>query len=335
MKRLIVRAAIAASVCQSVLFTSVPAQAQAAAAQELFDAAKKLTKEGKYAEACPKFEESLRLDPAPGTKFFLADCWEQVGRTASAWAAYVEIADASASAGQRDREKVARERVDRVAPKLTRLSVVVPEASRVPGLVVKRDGVVLREAQWGIGVPVDPGEHVIEASAENMRPWRATQKVSGEGKTITVEVPKLTPQPAAKSKPVGAAGKPAASPAGDGADQSAGSGQRTIGLIVGGVGLVGLGVGGYFGLQAFSKHDEYEKRCDSNNVCDQKGVTLNEEAVRAGNIANVAMGVGLGALATGVILYLTAPSSSSSVALGVDPALDASAGRIVVKGAWW
>ena len=57
-----------------------------AAAQALFDQGRDLMRQNKHAEACPKLAESNRLDPAIGTLFHLADCYEQSGRVASAWA---------------------------------------------------------------------------------------------------------------------------------------------------------------------------------------------------------------------------------------------------------
>jgi len=58
--------------------------ADAPAAQALFDEAKRAMADGRWAEACPKLEESERLDPSIGTAFNLARCYEHVGRIASA-----------------------------------------------------------------------------------------------------------------------------------------------------------------------------------------------------------------------------------------------------------
>ena len=85
---------------------------------------------GKYDDACPKLEESQRLAPAIGTKFNLADCYEHTGRLASAWAAFLSVAASAKNANQGAREKAARDRAAALEPKLSRLAVVVPDASQ-------------------------------------------------------------------------------------------------------------------------------------------------------------------------------------------------------------
>jgi hypothetical protein len=69
-----------------------------------FDDGKRLAAQGRYAESCPKLAESQRLDPAPGTLMNLADCYENAGLTASAWATWLEAASATKQAGQVERE---------------------------------------------------------------------------------------------------------------------------------------------------------------------------------------------------------------------------------------
>ena len=84
--------------------------ANRAAAQALFDQGRNLMKDGKFDEACPKLEESQRLDPAIGTQFNLASCYEKAGKTASAWTLYLEVAAETRKLGQSQREEVARSR---------------------------------------------------------------------------------------------------------------------------------------------------------------------------------------------------------------------------------
>src|SRR5687768_18046990 len=96
-----------------------------AAAEALFDHAKRLHAAGRYAEACPKFAESQKLDAGVGTLLYLADCYEKIGQTASAWAGFREAAAAAKNAGQEEREKIARDRAAGLEPQLSRLTITV------------------------------------------------------------------------------------------------------------------------------------------------------------------------------------------------------------------
>ncbi|WP_437729688.1 hypothetical protein [Sorangium sp. So ce1335] len=201
------------------------ARADTAAAQALFDAARQLMAQGKHADACPKLEESQRLDPGIGTQFNLAVCYEQVGRTASAWSTFLDVAGAARAAGQAEREKVARQRATALEPRLIRLTITAP-ADAPADLQVKRDGAVVGRAQWGIPVPVDPGKHTIEASAAGRAPFAKTVELTRAGAAEAVAIP-----PLAAGAPARAAAPPAsgAAPATGGAAPPASGPARPAG----------------------------------------------------------------------------------------------------------
>src|SRR5262249_11798929 len=137
-----------------------------------------------------------------GTKFYLADCFEHIGKIASAWTYYVEVIDAARAAGMKDREAYAREHAEALLPKLSRLTIhVSTEARGMAGLAVMRDGIVISQGLWGTAVPVDPGAHVVSASAEKKAPWVSRVEVKEPGQTVTVEVPALQDQPPDKAPP--------------------------------------------------------------------------------------------------------------------------------------
>lgn len=317
------RPLLSAASLSAVLLASGPAFAgDSAAAEALFNEARALVAQGDYEHACPKLEESQKLDAGMGTLFNLGDCYEHVGKTASAWAAFREVAAGAKAAGQQARENDARARAAALEPKLVTLVVEVsPASSNLSNLVVKRDTVEVGRAQWGSSIPIDPGKHVIVASADGKEPWQTEVNIVETVRSTKVVVPALKN---AAAQPVAAGG--GAAPA------STGSTQRTLGIIIGGAGIVGLGVGTVFGLRSMSKHDDDLKYCDPNSSCDATGVNLRNEARDAGNISTVAFIAGGVLFAGGVALYLTAPRSSSSTsrasALGIGP------GSILFKGAF-
>jgi hypothetical protein len=297
------------------------------AAQALFDEARKLTDSGDFASACPKFAESRRLDPTMGTTFYLADCLEHVGKLASAWSYYLEVADSARASGQQERASYARGRAEGLKPRLPSLVVSVsPDARVLAGLEVKRNGISLGEAQWGTAIPVDLGEHVVSAAATGKERWETRVVVSEEAKTVTVDVPLLKEVEAAPLVPTQAPVEPALPvtrppPA---PLPPRGSAQRIEGIAVGAAGVVGLGLGAIFGLQAISKQSESDEgHCDAAGYCDDIGLGLRQDAISAATISTVGFIAGGLAVVGGAALYLTAAPSSGEPA----PASQASRAR--------
>jgi serine/threonine-protein kinase len=112
--------------------------------------------------------------------------------------------------------------------------------------------------------------------------------------------------------------------------------QRTLGFITLGAGVVGLGVGGYFGARVLSKTSELSTMCTAENRCDDNGVAdyekTHREAVDARTYAYIGLGVGGAAAVTGVVLLLTAPKTST--AWRAAPMIGQGNVGAVVAGSW-
>jgi serine/threonine-protein kinase len=93
-----------------LLTATAHAQNDKAAAEALFDQGVRLMKQNSFNDACPKLEESERIDPAVGTLLYLGECYERVGKTASAWATFREAASLANNMNQSDRARVAGSR---------------------------------------------------------------------------------------------------------------------------------------------------------------------------------------------------------------------------------
>ena len=167
------------------------------------DSAAELIKAGKFARgSAPKLEESQRLDPAMGTQFFLAGCYEKTGRPTSAWSLFLEVAAAARAAGNGVRETTARARAAALEPKLPRLRVVVAEATRaLPGLEVSRDGVPLKPVAYDAPIPVDLGDHFVRVHAAGKVPWESKVTVREPAQKVDVTVPILDDAASAASPP--------------------------------------------------------------------------------------------------------------------------------------
>ena len=113
--------------------------------------------------------------------------------------------------------------------------------------------------------------------------------------------------------------------------------------MIGGVGIVALGVGSYFGLRAFSKWGQREDNCGGG--CSQAAKSAGDDAKSAATIANIGIGLGVVAVGVGSYLVLTAKSSSKpsttqwhhvrqARALQVLPTVGPTGGGLLLRGAY-
>lgn len=326
MRRLVLAAA---AITGAILLETPRAAAQPsgqdiATAQALFEDGKRLMQQRNYDEACPKLVESQRLDPGGGTLLAIALCHEGEGKTATAWADFNVALGQARKDARTDRETTASEHIKALEPKLTRVRVTV--AAKSPGLEVRRDGTVVGEPQWGTALPVDPGDHLFEATAPTRVRWSATISVRGEGQTIDVRVPELAdsaatvfPAPAATAPP-----PPARAPTTDERPSQGGSSQLMWAGIAGGVGVVATTVGVVFGLSASAKWSDAEEACPGGRCTDPADKQLGKDAGTAADLATVFFTAGAVGLVAGAVLYFTAPAST--------PDRSSAARRLLLEG---
>jgi hypothetical protein len=316
--------------------SSARAQGGEAAATALFDEGRKLMAAHKYAEACPKLAESERLAPSGGTLLNLAECYEHTGQTASAWVAWKDAASRANAAGKADVEKRALAKAAALEPTLAHLTVTVDSASDVPGLVIKNDGVAVGHAELGVALPVDPGSHLVEATAPKKKPFSAKVDVAARQSDARVTVTMEDEPEAAVPPPPVTPPPPSTTSEQPPPATSSGGTVRTVGIIVGVVGLAGLGTGAAFGLVAKSKNDEalQPANCPTHTLCTQNGLDLTHDAKTAATLSTVSFIAGGVLAAGGIVLVLTAPSSSPRTGLRITPLLAPSVAGLGVDAAW-
>lgn len=300
--------------------------ADKAAAEALFDEGKRLREAKRYAEACPKFADSQKLDPAVGTLLNLALCYKENGQTASAWSTYREAAAQASAAKQPEREQLARDEAAALETKLTRLVIEVhPSVASTSGIEVKRDGATVPQGLWGVAAPVDPGVRIIEVTAPGKKPLRLEARAEGAGATAKVVINALEDDTAATPAPVPATSPPLAEPAAEPAPPPAdtgskpGSTQRLLGYGAIGLGVVGLGVGTFYTFQSRAHNSDALSICeDPDDACTEDDVDDHDLAVKKARAAQlnsfVAFGLGGVGVITGVVLIVTAPKGESKAA---------------------
>lgn len=277
-----------------------------ALAETLFREGRALVVAGKIAEGCAKLIESQRIDPSLGTLMYVATCHEEEGKTATAWIEFTEAAQAAQRGGQKDRERIARERARALEPKLSRITITPPEGQ--DDVVVVLDGVTLGKGSLGTALPVDPGQHTIEARASGRVPWVSTIEVAAGPSSSSIAIPPLAAEPppappVAEEVPVP---PPPKEPA-----PSRSNGLRTAGFFVGGAGIVAIGVGAAFGLRASSQASDADAFCQG-RFCTPEGLAGHDDAQASALVSTIAFGVGLVAVAAGVYLVLANPKAASS-----------------------
>jgi hypothetical protein len=311
------------SLCATARASAQSAAADKALAEALFDEGRKLMGDNDYAHACPKFERSQELDSGIGTLLYLADCYEKNGQFASAWASFREAASRAHARGEAERERIAVRRAGVLEPLLAKLNIVVETDADLPGLSVTRNARPVQRELWGIAGPVDAGTELVDVTAPGRRPWHGSIQLS-DGQTQVLKIPVLAPAP--QSSPAGSAPipRPANSPSVGSTPSPAdttpsrssatgGHGQRTLGYLLGAVGIVGLGVGSAFGLAARNSNNDANTHCSrAGGLCDAAGVAAGKDVDRRATVSNISFGIGAAASLSAVILLLTLPDERSS-----------------------
>ena len=335
LRRIMIAASLAVVLFAPGAAFADPTAEQKAAATVLFREAKGMMEKGEVAAACRRFEESERLDPLPGTLLNMAVCHEREGRTATAW---VEFRDAAALARRDvrdDRVALAEQHMKALEPRLCSVRIVVGPHADVPSLAVTLDGNALARPAWDTALPVDPGVHVVGASAPSVKPFTAQVEASrdGETKTVTIDALEAAPPPVAPESAPAEPSPPAAPPP---SNESGGlSSRRVSALALGGAALVGLGVGSYFGVDAIEKHADSNRGCPGNR-CTPQAVVANDQSRTSADRSTVTFAASLTALVAATYLWLSGGDAklASPTALRVVPVVRGDGGGIWIARAF-
>jgi hypothetical protein len=186
------------------------------------------------------------------------------------------------------------------------------------------DGAPLADRLDGSALAVDPGPHTFELTADGYATV-STTLVVGEGVKRRQELISFGParQPP-RSSPTPSTERPPA-------ESRSGAGQRTFAYVLGGAGLVGIGLGAYFGLHASSTYSDATSHCPTTSSCDAAGVAGGRDAHTQATISTIGFVAGAAMLAGGVVLLVTAPKRRG---VSVQPTAGIGSAGIRVGGAW-
>jgi serine/threonine-protein kinase len=237
--------------------SAVLAQSAGAQAEVMFRQGRDLIAAGKVAEACIAFEESQKLQPAVTTLLNLAGCREKLGQLATAWGLFLDAVRDTRSAtdaASQQLHDVAQAHADKLEPRVSRLTINVPQQSQVDGLEIARGRERVAPGLWNRALPIDGGTYTITARAPGANPWSTQVTVAAEGDIRTVQVPDLRNLPRDLGKPAPPR-PPVAVTATEHASAPAHASSMVIplGIGAGAVALLGGGLG--FELWGDSKYD--------------------------------------------------------------------------------
>jgi hypothetical protein len=310
-----------------------PASQASTAAGALFDKGRQYLAAGKYAEACAAFDHSQRLDPQLGTLFNLATCNARLGKLATAWGEFRDIAQRDPN---KTRRATAAREADRLAPRLPRL--VIRLEPPVADATVTSNGVDVG-ALLGVESPVDLGDYTIVARAPGYAEAQSHARIADEGKTVVVtialarpviEAPAPAPAPPVVERPA------APAPIAPAPAEPVAARRPVLGIAVlaGGGALIAGGL--VVGKLASDRWNAARAICGSNLDCAtpdelSRAQAYTDQARLRGNASTGLILAGAAVAATGVYLWLRAPSPAAGSARLVPYAAPTGAG-IALEG---
>jgi len=312
------------------------AQSASAQAQSLFDDGRKLMKAGKIVEACTAFESSQKLDPAITTLLNLAGCREANHELATAWGLFGDANRMARSAGNAKLARVASNHVQKLAPRLSKLTITVADR-KIAGLQITRGNDPVDPAGWNHALPIDGGTYTITAQAPGRVTFTTTATIKIERDAQTIEVPALVAAPAPVARParpvvstgkapvVGPAGKPPTTTTGTPARRS-----RTVALVLGGSALVLGGTAFGFELSGSSKYDDAKKITDNQARRDAL-----EDSANTRHYVAQALGVAaIGCAGAAVYFYVRGRGETRPPTTALAPIATPQLAGLAVVGSW-
>src|ERR1041385_61715 len=308
-------------------------------ASKLHEEAEHALKKGDWGHACRLYEESEALDPSATTQTRVAECLQHDGHLARALEAYkaaLPLAERLEPDRKRRIAELIRHRIEALDPRVPKLRIAT--APDIDGLVLTLDGRTLSREELDAPFFIDPGNHVITATAPTFAPSRCEIEetegaakdaavVTGSGDVCRLEegrwivtLRKLDSDlPAVSAAPTETRrtserreSRSLVERASTQRDSGQGDSHRTkrvVGWALGGAGIVALGVGAYFGIRTLSLVSDAD--CDAQNRCSQSGVDTIDRASGTQTAGFVAVGVGAALLTGGIVLELLSRDRSN------------------------
>ncbi|HEY2734958.1 MAG TPA: hypothetical protein VGI70_13275 [Polyangiales bacterium] len=278
---------------------------------------------GEDESAREHFTAADRAFASPNVKLMLGRALvrlQQLTAAHAVWSAALRDAEASGDARYGETISAAKEALALLSGRLATITLRVDDETggaslRVNGREIERSG-------WGEPIVSEPGSIEIALTAPDGR--RDVEQVElGAGASASLELQLTTPPPLMAASatepdmPTAPPSRPISLPVPERRNQPV----RAISYAGAGVGLVGIAAFGVLGALSNAEWSKLDRACPGRIACDP---ALEGHASRGRTyeaLANVSLGVGIAALATGVVLFVLSagdekrPNPSAQAAL--------------------
>jgi hypothetical protein len=306
-------------------------------AGERFKRGVKLQEEGNPEAAIIEFERAYQLAPNYRVLYNIGVIYRDRGDKASALRTFEKyLADGGSEIDAKRRKEVEAD-VTRLRDVVALVTVKV----NVPGVDVTIDDNPIGASPFAQPILVNVGRRRFEASKEGYTTQSKFLVLAGGDKqTLELTMKEIKSAPATtvimSSAPPPPTAPPPPSATTPPAPVDSGAGQRTVGYVIGGVGVAGLALGGVMGLLA---HSNWNSANCTNRLCtsteaQDKANSANSQAT----VSTVAFSLGGLATAAGIVILLLAPSapetSATASRLRVVPSVGRESSGLLFTGAF-
>ena len=262
---------------------------QKSKAQQLFAQGKRELDAGRPKAAHDLFRRSYAVVASPNSHLFVARCLVALDRPAEAWTEYEAVVGEARRVGAKDKKykathDAAEAERDALRPSIGLLRVHVAE---LPDLAtVEVEGREVPPSALAKGIAVAPGSVKIVVKVPDAAPVeRSVQLAAGGEKTVSLEL----------AKPLAEEPAPAA--------ETESHPWRVAMWTSGVVGVAGIATWAIAASMSRSQLNELNAECTAQTPCDPVRELDYDRARSNQRLANVGLGVGLGAIGVGVVSF--------------------------------
>jgi hypothetical protein len=280
-----------------------------------------------YATAEDRFRRADTMVHAPTLVLGLARALAAEGKYVEAQESYNRIIREGLPPGSSDVFKRAlddaKKEVDAVSTKVGSVTITVKAAGGgdIPGPQVVLDDHPLNSASLGIKRAIDPGTHVLRATADGYKPGelRFSTTEGGTADEPLMLEKDLSAPPAVAANPTTTPAPAAATSTPDLTTADTSKGRKVLPWVAFGVGGAGLVVGGITGILALGKHSTLKDECTSTSTCPPSAQSDLDSYHSIGLVSDIGFIVAAVGGATGAILLLTQPKSTPTTGVTIVP----------------